>query len=194
MEINIKGLSDVLQLITSMFTGVKNLGKLPSEHRSQLFKSLSGAAEVIDETLTILKGHLSKVQSVIRQEDVARAHDMVSELAVEPFWESKYRQFQLCDSLHQAGRELDTLLNRELLNKVAFKDAQEIQILISKYIAGEGAAGRMISELLQDLGALAPLVATDPQKVQDKLESAKHSIQEWRDKFIELEKELRAAI
>lgn len=194
MEINIKGLSDVLQLITSMFTGVKNLGKLPSEHRTQLFKSLSGAAEVIDETLTILKGHLSKVQSVIRQEDVARAHDMVSELAVEPFWESKYRQFQLCDSLHQAGRELDTLLNRELLNKVAFKDAQEIQILISKYIAGEGAAGRMISELLQDLGALAPLVATDPQKVQDKLESAKHSIQEWRDKFIELEKELRAAI
>lgn len=194
MEINIKGLSDVLQLITSMFTGVKNLGKLPSEHRTQLFKSLSGAAEVIDETLTILKGHLSKVQSVIRQEDVARAHDMVSELAVEPFWESKYRQFQLCDSLHQAGRELDTLLNRELLNKVAFKDAQDIQILISKYIAGEGAAGRMISELLQDLGALAPLVATDPQKVQDKLESAKHSIQEWRDKFIELEKELRAAI
>ncbi|MBS1645600.1 MAG: hypothetical protein JST36_11245 [Bacteroidetes bacterium] len=194
MEINIKGLSDVLQLITSMFTGVKNLGKLPSEHRSQLIKSLSGTAELVDETLTILKGHLSKVQSVLRQGDPTLAQDMVSELAVEPFWESKYRQFQLCDSLHQAGRELDTLLNRELLNKVAFNDAQEIQNLIMKYIAGEGAAGRLISELMQELGALSPLVASDPQQVQDRLELAKQSIQEWRDKFIDLEKELRTAI
>ncbi|MEO6831211.1 MAG: hypothetical protein ABI378_03080 [Chitinophagaceae bacterium] len=194
MDINIKGLSDILKMISDLFSGVKNLGKLPAEHRAKLLKDIAATAEIIDETLTVLKGHLSKVIFEIQMGDKATAAQMVAELANNSFWESHYRQFQMCHSLWNAGRELDTLVNKELVNKISLKDAAALTGIINGYIAGEGSAGRLVSETLADLSKLTPEVDTNPQLVVASLEKAKSEIQDWRDKFIDMEKELRRAI
>jgi hypothetical protein len=194
MEINIKGLSDILKMISDLFNGVKQLGQVTVLHRQKLIKSLGDTAELIDQTLTILKGHLAKIISEIEARNLLEAKKLINELKNQHDWESKYRQFQMCDPLMQVGRELETLLNQELINKVALKNPQELQKLIDDYIRNEGAAGRLIGETLTDLSKLSLQVEIDPQLVSVEIETAKDNIQKWRDKFIKLEKQLRKAI
>ncbi|HTO17480.1 MAG TPA: hypothetical protein VLZ83_17070 [Edaphocola sp.] len=194
MDINIKGLSDILKLIADLFEGVKKLGKVTVSHRQKLIKSLGDTAELIDQTLTILKGHLARIVSELQSGNLPEAKELILELNNHQDWESRYRQFQMCEPLMQAGRELETLLNRELVNKVAIKDSQKLEQLIYDYIRNEGAAGKLIGETLTDLSKLASQVDTDPQAVSSEIEKAKSDIQKWRDKFIKLEKQLRKAI
>lgn len=194
MEIYIKGLSDILKLIADLFEGVKNLGQVTVSHRQTLIKSLGDTAELIDQILTILKGHLANIVSEIQSGNLSEAKRLITELDNHHDWESRYRQFQMCDPLMQAGRELETLLNKELINKLAIKDSQKLQNLIYDYIRNEGAAGRLIGETLTDLSKLASQVDTDPQLVRTKIEKAKFDIQKWRDKFIKIEKQLRNVI
>lgn len=194
MKIKIKGLSDVLKLISDLFEGVKELGQVTVSHRHKLIKSLGDTAELIDQTLTILKGHLTKIISEIEAGNLPEAKKMISALGNHCDWESRYRQFQMCDPLMQAGRELETLLNRELVNKVSFKDSKKLQQLIYDYIRNEGAVGKLIGETLTDLSKLSSRVDNDPQVVSSKIEKAKNDIQRWRDKFIRLEKQLRKVI
>lgn len=194
MNINIKGLSDILKLISDLLEGIKKLGQVTVAHRQKLIKSLGDTAELIDQALTILKGHLAKIISEIQLGNLQEAKRLITELDNHHDWESRYRQFQMCDPLMQAGRELETLLNKELVNKVAIKDSQKLQQLIYDYIRNEGAAGRLIGETLTDLSKLANQLENAPDFVKDEIEKAKTDIQKWRDKFIRLEKQLRKAI
>lgn len=194
MEINIKGLSDILKMIADLFEAVKKLGQVTVLHRQKLIKSLGDTAELIDQTLTILRGHLAKILSEIEAGNITEAKRLISELKNHHDWESRYRQFQMCDPLMQVGRELETLLNKELVNKVSLKNPQALQQLINNYIRNEGAAGRLIGETLTDLSKLSLQVDTDPQTVGAEIEKAKNNIQKWRDKFIKLEKQIRKTI
>lgn len=194
MELNITGLSEILKLIADLFEGIKGLGQVTVSHRQKLIKSLGDTAELIDQTLTILKGHLTKIISEIQSNNLPEAKSLIAALDNHQEWERRYRQFQMCDPLMQAGRELETLLNRELVNKLSLKDSQKLQQLIKDYIRNEGAAGRLISETLTNLSKLASQIDTDYQIVSSEIENAKIEIQKWRDKFIRLEKQLRKTI
>lgn len=194
MEINIKGVSEVFKLIADLFSGVKKIGQASGVHRQQLVKGLGDTAELIDQTLTILKQHLTTIINHLSMDNLHEAKRMIGELGNYHEWESRYRQFQLCDPLMQAGRELDTLLNKELVNKIAFKDTPKLQQLINDYIRNEGSAGRLIGETLAELSGLAAHVDVDPIKVRQQLEKAKSEVQQWRDKFIALEKKMRKVI
>lgn len=194
MNINIAGLSEILKLIADLFEGVKKLSQITVSHRQKLIKSLSDTAELIDQTLTILKGHLAKIISEIEMGNISEAKKLISGLHNQQEWESKYRQFQMCDPLMQAGRELETLLNTELVNKISLNDPLALQKLIGDYLRNEGAAGRLIGETLTDLSKLASQIDSNPQFVSSEIDKAKNDVQKWRDKFIKLEKQLRKTI
>ena len=132
MDINIKGLSEVFKLITDFFGGIKQLSQVTVAHRQKLIKSLGDTAELIDRTLTIVKRHFARTLAELQAGNTAEAKRLIAEFDNNQDWESRYRQFQLCEPLTLAGRELETLLNRELLNKVALKDTQNLPQVIEE--------------------------------------------------------------
>ena len=75
---------------------LRNSAKFQSYTVKKLIKSLGDTAELIDQTLTILKGHLARIISEIEAGNIPEAKRLISELQNQHDWESKYRQFQMC--------------------------------------------------------------------------------------------------
>ena len=70
-------------------------------------EALAATAELIDETLSILKQHLTIVLSELKFGDRQNARKMIYELANFQGWETKFRQFQLYDQLREAAYNLE---------------------------------------------------------------------------------------
>jgi hypothetical protein len=94
----VEGFSEVFGILKELASGVKTAVQIPEIQRKEMRDAIADTAELIDETLTILKQHLTKVISELKFGDRQNAKRMIYELGDFSGWEDKYRRFQLCES------------------------------------------------------------------------------------------------
>lgn len=194
MGIKVEGFSEVLDILKNLSSAVKSTLNIPASMKKEMYDAIAGTAELIDETLVVLKQHLTSVISELRFGDKQRAAQMIYELGDFQGWESKYRQFQLCDALRIATNNLERKGLYQLLNSVSFSDSSVIQQRMFDYIGGEVNAARSVGTMLMELSQLAGQVASDTEVVGKELEEARNEISKWRQAFIDLEIEIRNAV
>ncbi|MDT3738254.1 MAG: hypothetical protein RO257_02000 [Candidatus Kapabacteria bacterium] len=191
MTINIAGFKEVLDILQSLFSGLKKAVDIPAENRKELKEAIADTAELIDETLTILKVHLTNVAKELKFGDKFTAKRMIYELGSFPEWEQRYRQFQLCDSLRMATDNLERKGLYKFLNNISYSDIDKVHQRMWDYIGGETNAANSVGTMLQDLATLESKVDSEPDKVILSLEEARNEIGKWRQIFIDFEKEIR---
>lgn len=194
MPVKVEGFSEVFGILKDLFSAVKSTIQLPDNLRKEMKDAIAGTAELIDETLVVLKQHLTGVISELRFGDKQRAVQMIYELGDFQGWEAKYRQFQLCDALREATWKLESKGLYKLLNKMVYNDPSVIQQRMFDYIGGEVNAARSVGTMLMELSQLATKVDTDYDMVVAELEEARAEISKWRQAFIDLEIEIRNAV
>lgn len=167
---------------------------IPENQKKELRGAIADTAELIDETLTILKQHLTIVISELRFGDKQNAKRMISELSDFQGWESKFRQFQLCDKLRIATDKLKQKGLYKLINNISFQDTEAIDQRMFDYIGGEVNAARSVGTMLVELSRLAYSVDSDLEMVAEELDDARTEIGKWRQAFIDLEIEIRNSI
>lgn len=194
MGIKVEGFSEVLDILKNLSSAVKSTLNIPASMKKEMYDAIAGTAELIDETLVVLKQHLTSVISELRFGDKQRAAQMIYELGDFQGWESKYRQFQLCDALRLATNNLERKGLYKLLKNLSFDDSEVIKQRMFDYIGGEVNAAKSVGTMLIELSQLAGQVASDPQTVGKELEDARNEISKWRQAFIDLEIEIRNAV
>lgn len=191
MTIKIEGFTEVLDILKGLFSGLKSAMQIPEKNRKEMKDALADTAELIDETLTILKQHLTSVVSELKFGDKQKAKQMIYELGNFQGWETKYRQFQLCDKLREATFNLERKGLYKLVSNISFNDPEKIQQRMWDYIGGETNAANSVGTMLQNLSVLENKVDTDYENVVKYLEEARNEVGIWRQAFIDLEKEIR---
>lgn len=194
MEIKIAGLSEVFDIIGALFKGVKAAAEIPETEKREMKEALAETAELIDETLTILKQHLTGVSSELKYGDETKARKMIFEMGNFLLWEQKYRQFELCDTLRNAAMNLEKKGIFQLKTNISFGDPDTLKQLIWDYIGGEANAARSVGEMLVNLSRKADFDPSQKDEMIENLEAARTEIGNWRQKFVDIEKEIRAAI
>lgn len=189
-----EGFSEVLGILKELFSGVKAAVQIPEIQRKELRDAIANTAELIDETLTILKQHLTSVLSELKFGDGQAASRMIYELGDFRGWEDRYRKFQLCDALREATNNLERKGLYQYLNKLSFSDPRVIHQRMFDYIGGETNAAKSVGTMLQNLSGLAGEVDTNYEEVVATLESARNEVAKWRQAFIDLELEIRNAL
>lgn len=190
----IEGFSEVYEILKGLFFGVKSTLQVPEDQKKELRHAIADTAELIDETLTILKQHLTSVISELQFGDSQQAKKMISQLDSFQGWEDKYRQFQLCDTLRFATSNLERKGLYKYLNNISFKNPETIHQRMFDYIGGETNAAKSVGTMLRELSQLANLVDTDFGMVVKDLEDSRNEIARWRQAFIDLEIEIRKSI
>ena len=190
----IEGFSEVFGILKELASGVKTAIQIPENQKKEMRDAIADTAELIDETLTILKQHLTSVISELRFGDRQNAKRMIYELGSFQGWEAKYRQFQLCDSLRLATDNLERKGLYKLLHNISFQSPDTIHHRMFDYIGGETNAARSVGTMLQNLTQLADSVDSDSEMVVKNLEDARNEIGKWRQAFIDLELEIRNSI
>jgi hypothetical protein len=194
MTIKIEGFTEVFEILKDMFAGVKSAMQLPDKNKKEMRDAIANTAELIDETLTILKQHLTSILSELKFGDKQKAKQMVYELGSFQGWEQKYRQFQMCDSLREATMNLEKKGLYKLINNLSYSDPGTIQQRMWDYIGGETNAANSVGTMLQDLSSLANDVDAEFDTVIINLEAARNEVGKWRQSFIDLEKDIRNSI
>ena len=136
MILKIEGFKEVLDMLKGLFSEVKSAAQIPETNKKEMKEALAATAELIDETLTILKQHLSSVLSELKFGDKQTARKMIFELADFQGWQDKLRQFQLCDKLREATYNLERKGLYKLLNNFSFNNPDEIKRKMEDYIGG----------------------------------------------------------
>lgn len=190
----IEGFSEVLGILKELASGVKAASQIPENNRKEMRDAIADTAELIDETLTILKQHLTSVISELRFGDRQNAKRSIYELGDFPGWVEKYRRFQMCESLHLATERLRQKGLYKLLSNISYQDTDIIQQRMFDYIGGEINAARSVGTMLQRLTPLADSVDSDFEMVIKKLEETRNEVGKWRQAFIDLELEIRNSI
>ena len=190
----IEGFSEVFGILKELASGVKSAIELKENQRNELRDAIAKTAELVDETLAIVKQHLTGVISELKFRDRQNAKIMISELASFPGWEDKYRRFQLCDALRLATDNLEKKGLYKYLNKISFNDPKTIQQRMFDYIGGEVNAAKSVVAMLQSLTPLADSVDSDFEMVVKNLEEARNEVGKLRQAFIDLEIEIRNSI
>ncbi len=191
MILKIEGFKEVLDILKGLFTEIKSAAQIPEINKKEMKEALAATAELIDETLTILKQHLSSVLSELKFGDKQNARKMIYELGDFQGWEDKLRQFQLCDKLREATYNLERKGLYKLLNNFSFNDPDEIRRKMDDYIGGESRAGVSVGLLLENLSHLESKVDTEYDLVVKNMEDARIEIANWRQIFMDFEKEMR---
>jgi hypothetical protein len=194
MPATVEGFSEVFGILKELVSGVKSAMNIPENQKKELRGAIADTAELIDETLTILKQHLTIVISELRFGDKQNAKRMISELSDFQGWESKFRQFQLCDKLRIATDKLKQKGLYKLINNISFQDTEAIDQRMFDYIGGEVNAARSVGTMLVELSRLAYSVDSDLEMVAKELDDARNEIGKWRQAFIDLEIEIRNSI
>ena len=194
MPSTVEGFSEVFGILKELVSGVKSAINIPESQRIEMRDAIADTTELVDETLTILKQHLTSVISELRFGDRQKATRMISELGDFQGWEAKYRQFQLCDSLRLATSNLERKGLYKLLSSVSFSTPETINQRMFDYIGGETNAAKSVGTMLQELSRLAYSVGSDFEMVAKELEDARNEIGKWRQAFIDLEIEIRNSI
>ncbi|MBK9107615.1 MAG: hypothetical protein IPM92_04335 [Saprospiraceae bacterium] len=192
MPINISGFQEVFDILKELVSGVKSALQIPEKHRKEMLEAVADTAELVDETLTILKQHLTGVISELKFGDQQKAKQLISELGSFPGWETKYRQFQLCDKLREASFNLERRGLYALLNRLIYNDPDLIKQKMWDYIGGEANAANSVGTLLLELSSLDAKVDSEFDTVVNSMEQARNEVSKWRQVFIDFEKELRA--
>lgn len=194
MPATVEGFSEVFGILKELVSGLKSAMNIPENQRKEMRDAIADTAELIDESLTILKQHLTIVISELRFGDKQNAQRMISELGDFQGWESKFRQFQLCDKLRIATYKLKQKGLYELMNNISFQNTEAINQRMFDYIGGEVNAAKSVGTMLYELSRLAYSVDSDFEMVAKELEAARNEIGKWRQAFIDLELEIRNAI
>jgi hypothetical protein len=194
MTIKIEGFTEVFDILKDMFAGVRSAIQLPEKNKKEMRDAIANTAELIDETLTILKQHLTSVLSELKFGDKQKAKQMIYELGSFQGWEQKYRQFQMCDTLREATMNLEKKGLYKLLNNFSYNDPGTIQQRMWDYIGGETNAANSVGTMLQQLSSLSNDVDSAFEDVVLNLEAARNEIGKWRQSFIDLEKDIRNSI
>lgn len=190
----IEGFSEVFGILKDLAYGVKTAIQVPENQKKEMRVAIADTAELIDETLTILKQHLTSVISELRFGDRQNAKRLIYELGSFQDWEAKYRQFQLCDSLRLATDNLERKGLYKLLNNISFHSPETIHQRMFDYIGGETNAASSVGTMLQNLTQLTDSVDSDYDMVVKNLEEARNEVIKWRQAFIDLELEIRNSI
>jgi hypothetical protein len=190
----IEGFSEVLGILKDLASGLKTAIQIPENQKKEMRDAIADTAELIDETLTILKQHLTSVISELRFGNQQNAKRMIYELGSFQGWEAKYRQFQLCDSLRLATDNLERKGLYALLTNISFHSPDTIRQRMFDYIGGETNAARSVGTMLQNLTQLTDSVDSDFEMVLKNLEEARNEVGKWRQSFIDLELEIRNSI
>jgi hypothetical protein len=190
----IEGFSEVFGILKELTSVLKSVIDLKDNKGKEMRDAVADTAELIDETLTILKQHLTIVISELRFGNKQNAERLISELNDFRGWEDKYRQFQLCDSLRLATDKLESKGLYGLLNKASFGSPETIHQRMFDYIGGETNAAKSVGTMLVELSKLADAVDSDSAMVLQNLEDARSEVGKWRQAFIDLELEIRNLI
>lgn len=191
MILKIEGFKEVLDILKGLFSEVKSAAQIPETNKKEMKEAVAATAELIDETLTILKQHLTIVLSELKFGDKQAARKMIFELGDFRGWEDKYRQFQLCDKLREATYNLERKGLYKLLNNFSLKDPDEMKRKMDDYIGGETNAAISVGAMLIDLSRLETKVDTEYDLVIDLMDEARNEVGKWRQVFIDFEKEIR---
>ncbi len=193
MILKIEGFKEMLDILKDLFSGVKTAVQVPENNKKEMKEALAATAELIDQTLSILKQQLTNVLSELKFGDGNRQNvrRMIFELGNYAGWEEKYRQFQMCDKLREATYNLDRKGLYKVLHNLSFNDADQIQEKMWKYLGGEASAAISVATMLTDLSMLENKVETEYDLVIDSLELARNEVGAWRQVFIDFEKEIR---
>jgi hypothetical protein len=135
MGIKVEGFNEVFDILKNLSSAVKSTLTIPANMRKEMYDAIAATAELIDETLVVLKQHLTSVISELRFGDQQKAAQMIWALGNFQGWEAKYRQFQLCDALRLATDNLERKGLYKLLNQVSFSDSNLIQQRMFDYIS-----------------------------------------------------------
>lgn len=190
----VEGFSEVFGILKELASGVKTAVQIPEIQRKEMRDAIAKTAELVDETLAIVKLHLTSVISELKFRDRQNAKIMISELASFPGWEDKYRRFQLCDALRLATDNLERKGLYKYLNKISFNDPKTIQQRMFDYIGGEVNAAKSVVTMLESLTPLADSVDSDFEMVVKNLEEARNEVGKLRQAFIDLEIEIRNSL
>ena len=100
----------------------------------------------------------------------------------------------MCGPLRDAAGELREGILGRFVQYFSFKNTDELKKTIERFLQTEESAGQFVGMMLDDLSKLDSKLGSDREMVIDKLNDARFKIQNYRDKFIELEKKVRNEI
>lgn len=194
MIIKIEGFKEVLDILKSMASGLKDVARLPEQNKKEMREALADTAELIDETLGIVKQQLSAILAELKYGDKQKAKQMIDELGDFQEWQSRYRQFQLCDKLTTATLNLERKGFYRLLHQITFKNPEEIKSRMWDFVGNETSAANSVSAMLKNLAKLDQTVDREETEVIEELETSRNEIGRWRQSFIDVEKEIRNSL
>lgn len=181
-----------LDFLKTLTTELKKATKIPKEQREKMRNAISETCDLIDALLSIVRYEISSITQELKSENLnlGSIERKIYNLADESNWRKHYRHFQMCEPLRTASSELRGSLFSRIKDKFIFDNRKKLDEIIRDYIDGETKAARFISDLLQDLSQLGVKVYGNPKKVLKKLEEAKLIIDNFRESFIEIEKQI----
>lgn len=192
-EIKVSELDKLLDMCIKTVEGLSKATKIPKEHRAKVRVAIGDTCELIDSILTTVKQRLSDIRKAVVNNE-SYASDMINELNNMSEWEESYRQFHMCGPLRDAANELREGVLGKLVQYFSFNNTDELKITIERFLQTEESAGQFVGMMLDDLSKLDSQLDIDREMVIERLNGARSKIQNYRDKFIELEKKVRNEI
>jgi hypothetical protein len=192
-QISFAEIDKVLSLFEKLADGINKVSNLPKEKRENLRKALSETAEMVVTILTTIKQTISIIIIGIRSND-PNIKTKIIELEHHSEWESVYRKFHLCEALKNASTELKSGFFSKVTNYFSFSNPEELERTIEQFMDNEFVVGIFVSKVLKNLAKLDKEADKNPAFVLGYFENARDDIEKYRDKFIEIEKNIRASI
>ena len=194
MALDISAFTEVLSILKGIAEEVKKLTNLKKDEQKALQESLAATAELVDESLGLVKQEMSKIVIELRMDSADNAQRMLAALAHVPEWESKYRQFQLCDALRGSIQRLENRVFPSFFNRMLFKSPTEIISKLHEYIGGEYRAALSVAQMLDELSTLSSKLPDEKDAVLAELEKARDEVGQLRQSFIDLERQIRSSV
>lgn len=194
MNIKIEGLTELLNVLKGLYSGLKDAVQISEGKRKEMREALADTAELIDETLSILKQQMTAALSELKYGDKQNAKYLIYALGNTGEWEQRFRQFQLCERLREATLNLDRKGLFQFANALIYGNQDVLSLKMHDYLGGEANAAQSVAVMLQEVNALDALVDSDLDKVVLQLEQARSEVGKWRQSFIDLEQKMRNAI
>ena len=194
MTITVDGFREVLDILRGLFSGWKFTAGLTEVNRREMRDALADMAELIDQTLTIVRQRLATILSELKFGDEAIARKMVYELGDFRGWEERYRRLRLYEALQTALDNMQRSGIFSLKNRTGRADGHIIHQKLHNYVGSEPGATRLIVTMLAQLPALADAAKYTRDSVISALGDAEKAVLEWRQEFFDLEQQIRSAI
>ncbi len=182
--ISFRALNDAVDVVTKVGDGLVTLEGLPGRERQRYRDAVDATFQILEESVGLLSNRLGDIRNQAldpaKPDDRSKLSNELRPLADYEAWHRLEGEVRLCSSLRVTRREMDGLRDR-LSGRIALKDWDGFDQMVSALLAGESALANTLAGALYNLSATAPAAEASERGAMAALRAVDRTWRNLRD-------------